>query len=106
MGVGGRKRVWWFDPAGNPVVASSPIVDRDEAQEAILEQIEPSEEKFEFFAVMGELTPKQRFVIERRYGFFDGFEYTLKEIAASMGVSFQAVQQIQMQALEKLRKWA
>lgn len=95
--------MWWFDSAGTPMVGNSSILSGEEAQDALIEQIEPEVDSFEFFAVIGELTDKQRFVIERRFGFFDGFEYTQQEIADAMGVTFQAVQSLEAKALRKFR---
>lgn len=42
-------------------------------------------------AAIERLTPKQRFVIERAWGITDGVEYSFREIAALMGVTYNAV---------------
>jgi len=52
---------------------------------------------------LAELNPRQRLVIERRYG-LDGNEVTtLEDLAAEIGVTRERVRQIQSEALEKLR---
>jgi RNA polymerase nonessential primary-like sigma factor len=52
---------------------------------------------------LAELTPRQRQVIERRYG-LNGYEVaTLDELAGEMGVTRERVRQIQGEAIEKLR---
>jgi RNA polymerase nonessential primary-like sigma factor len=52
---------------------------------------------------LAELTPRQRSVIERRYG-LNGYDVvTLDELAGEMGVTRERVRQIQAEAIEKLR---
>jgi len=52
---------------------------------------------------LAELQPRQRMVIERRYG-INGVEVsTLEDLAAEIGVTRERVRQIQSEALEKLR---
>lgn len=48
------------------------------------------------------LTPKQRFVIERRYGFIDGVCYKQAEIASVMGISQQNVAKHEARAKKKI----
>ena len=57
--------------------------------------------------LMQRLTPKQRFVIELRYGFKDGFRYTHREIAVIMGhKDHKSVWEHEQAALKKLRRYA
>jgi len=52
---------------------------------------------------LSELNPRQRMVIERRYG-LNGCEVTtLEDLAAEIGVTRERVRQIQSEALDKLR---
>lgn len=53
--------------------------------------------------VIASLTEKQQLVIQLRFGFWDGKFYRLREIAALMGISNQAVSRIEDRALELLR---
>ena len=53
---------------------------------------------------IGELSTKQRGVIERRYGLNDAETMTLDQIAQNMGVTRERIRQIQNEALGQLRK--
>lgn len=53
---------------------------------------------------MGELSDKQRWVIERRFG-LNGLEIeTLEELAVGLGITRERVRQIQLEALQALRR--
>jgi RNA polymerase nonessential primary-like sigma factor len=54
-------------------------------------------------ALIAELPPRQRQVLERRYGLNDHGVQTLAEIAAEFGLTRERVRQIQSQALGRLR---
>ncbi len=54
--------------------------------------------------VLGTLTPRERRVIELRYGLTDGQGRTLDEVGAEIGVTRERVRQIQVKALQKLRQ--
>jgi RNA polymerase nonessential primary-like sigma factor len=54
-------------------------------------------------ALIAALPPRQRQVLERRYGLNDHGVQTLAEIAAEFGLTRERVRQIQSQALGKLR---
>ena len=54
-------------------------------------------------ALIAELPPRQRQVLERRYGLNDHGVQTLAEIASEFGLTRERVRQIQSQALGKLR---
>lgn len=49
------------------------------------------------------LEPRERVVLEKRYGLGDGHVYTLKEIAEQLEMSREGVRHVQMRALRKLR---
>ncbi len=51
-----------------------------------------------------QLSDKQRQVIERRYGLCDGDVCTLETIALDLGLTRERVRQIQMEALDQLRR--
>lgn len=53
--------------------------------------------------VLDRLTPREREVMELRYGMRDGREYTLKEVGKILGVTRERVRQIQSGALKQLR---
>jgi RNA polymerase sporulation-specific sigma factor len=50
------------------------------------------------------LTPKERYVIDKRYGLLDGYYYTQREIAKEMGISRSYVSRIEKKAIRKLLK--
>jgi RNA polymerase primary sigma factor len=56
--------------------------------------------------VLNKLKPRERRIIEMRFGFGDGMERTLSQIARSIGVSRERVRQIEGVALEKMNRWA
>jgi RNA polymerase nonessential primary-like sigma factor len=55
-------------------------------------------------ALIARLPPRQRQVLERRYGLNDHGVQTLAEIAADFGLTRERVRQIQSEALARLRK--
>ncbi|MDR1936430.1 MAG: RNA polymerase sigma factor RpoS [Candidatus Accumulibacter sp.] len=53
---------------------------------------------------MGQLTERQRRVLERRYGLGGAEISTLKEVAADLNLTRERVRQIQIEALDQLRR--
>jgi RNA polymerase primary sigma factor len=54
--------------------------------------------------VLGTLEPRQRRVIQLRFGLTDGHQRALDEVARRLGTSRETVRQLERQALEKLRR--
>jgi len=54
-------------------------------------------------AAVASLPPRERTIIELRYGLADGQERTLEEIGQLLGVSRERIRQIEAEALRKLR---
>ena len=54
-------------------------------------------------AILKDLSPREREVIELRHGMHDGIQYTLEQIGKKMNVTRERVRQIESRALEKLR---
>lgn len=52
---------------------------------------------------LANLSERERFVLERRFGLRQKGEHTLAQVAAELGVSLERVRQIQVRALGKLR---
>jgi RNA polymerase primary sigma factor len=52
------------------------------------------------------LSPREALVLKLRYGLLDGKAYTLKEIGVRLGVTRERVRQIEVQAMERLRRTA
>ena len=59
--------------------------------------------KEEVVTMLEGLTPRERRVIELRYGLEDGYNRTLAELGDELGVSRERVRQIEAEALTKLR---
>ncbi|MBI4985155.1 MAG: RNA polymerase sigma factor RpoS [Rhodocyclales bacterium] len=67
-------------------------------------QIEQIEIEHHVAGWVSQLSDKQRYVIERRYG-LNGFEVsTLEKLAAELGVTRERIRQIQIEALAQLRR--
>lgn len=56
--------------------------------------------------LLAQLNPRDRKVIELRFGLRDGHEHTLKEIGDHLGRTRERVRQLEARALKKLRKLA
>ncbi|MBM3460126.1 MAG: sigma-70 family RNA polymerase sigma factor, partial [Armatimonadetes bacterium] len=50
------------------------------------------------------LDPRERWILEKRYGLLDGEIHTLKEIAEQLKMSREGVRHVQIRALRKLRE--
>jgi RNA polymerase sigma factor (sigma-70 family) len=70
------------------------------AQEALVEKGERDQA---LAAVLATLTPREREVIERRYGLGDYDEETLESIGARLRLSRERIRQIEAKGLRKLR---
>ena len=56
-----------------------------------------------FAKVLKTLTPRERRIIELRFGFINGYEYTLEEIGRIMHITRERVRQIESKAMDKLQ---
>jgi len=54
-------------------------------------------------AILAQLRPRERRVIERRYGFADGRVHSLQEVGEQLQMSREGVRQIEVRALKKLK---
>jgi RNA polymerase primary sigma factor len=54
-------------------------------------------------AILQDLTPREKLVLELRFGLKDGKEYTLNEVGRVMSITRERVRQIQTGALRRLR---
>ncbi len=53
--------------------------------------------------VLSELSPKERKILELRYGLTDGVQHTLEEVGTEFGVTRERIRQIEAKVHEKLR---
>lgn len=68
--------------------------DQDSAQRILSDQIRE---------VLGELSLKERKILEMRYGLVDGIQHTLEEVGHEFGVTRERIRQIEAKVHEKLR---
>jgi RNA polymerase primary sigma factor len=54
--------------------------------------------------ILVDLTPKERKILEMRFGLKDGITHTLEEVGKEFGVTRERIRQIEAKALEKLRE--
>ncbi len=68
--------------------------DQDSARRILSDQIR---------AVLDELTPKEKKILELRYGLIDGVQHTLEEVGQEFGVTRERIRQIEAKVHDKLR---
>ncbi len=73
-------------------------------EENIMEEIEKREERESIRRAMLSLPERERRIIELRYGFADGKEYTQNEVAEMMGISQSYISRLEKRIIEKLRR--
>ena len=54
-------------------------------------------------SVLEELNPKERKILEMRYGLLDGIQHTLERVGEEFGVTRERIRQIEAKALRKLK---
>jgi len=68
--------------------------DQDSARRILTDQIKD---------ILGDLSPKERKILELRHGLVDGVMHTLEEVGKEFGVTRERIRQIEAKALEKIR---
>ena len=68
--------------------------DQDDSRRILSDQIKE---------VLDTLTPKERKILELRYGLMDGIQHTLEEVGAEFSVTRERIRQIEAKVHEKLR---
>ena len=53
--------------------------------------------------VLNDLSPKERKILEMRYGLIDGVQHTLEEVGSEFGVTRERIRQIEAKVHDKLR---
>lgn len=69
--------------------------DQDSAHRILSDQIKE---------VLDELSPKERKILELRYGLIDGVQHTLEEVGQEFGVTRERIRQIEAKVHDKLRQ--
>ena len=54
--------------------------------------------------IIDELQPREKKILEMRFGILDGITHTLEEVGQEFGVTRERIRQIEAKALEKIRK--
>ncbi|MEK7579119.1 MAG: sigma-70 family RNA polymerase sigma factor [Patescibacteria group bacterium] len=72
-----------------------PSPDKEASQRILAEHIQE---------VLGELSPKERKILELRNGLTDGIAHTLEEVGKEFGVTRERIRQIEAKAHEKIRQ--
>lgn len=54
--------------------------------------------------ILGDLSPKERKILEMRHGLMDGVQHTLEEVGKEFGVTRERIRQIEAKAHEKIRQ--
>lgn len=90
------------DKEGNEISLLDVI---EQEQEDIIEQIDLKENTHRLMKIMGEvLTPREKQIIELRYGIITGEEVTQREVGERFHISRSYVSRIEKRALLKLRE--
>lgn len=83
---------------------------RDRRQQALsvtsmpLEDTSPATPSVDVEDILAMLTPRERRVLQLRYGFVDSRERTVEEVGKRMGVPSERITRIEEGALGKLRR--
>lgn len=91
-----------LDMDGDLTMGEALVDERSELPEQMLAQAETNSFIAEW---MNQLSDKQRWVIERRFGLNDQEVQTLEQLATDMNISRERVRQIQTESLQLLRKF-
>jgi RNA polymerase primary sigma factor len=113
--VSPEKVDWLFEAASREPVSLETLVREEEEGSELVDFIEdrntlaPEDEatysllQEQLMEALESLTPRERRVIQLRFGLENGRSRTLDEVGAEFGVSRERIRQIERQALNKLR---
>ena len=107
-------KLYDFDTGYKPVSLEQPIGDDDEKStrgefipdDKILRPDQDSSRRIlsdQIKEVLSELTPKERKILEMRYGLTDGIQHTLERVGEEFGVTRERIRQIEAKVHDKLR---
>ena len=102
-----------YKMAQQPISLQSPIGDGDDAHVGDFIEDKSAENPSEMTAfsmlkerlqeVLGTLTPREKAVLDHRFGLSDGYSRTLEEVGKQFTVTRERIRQIEAKALRKLR---
>ena len=72
--------------------------------DVVSREMEDREERKILRDAVGELNPRERMIIEMRYGLLNGNELTQKEVADTLGISQSYISRLEKRIIERLRK--
>lgn len=117
MGMDPEKAEYIERISRKTVSLETPVGEDDEGGESTLEQFiedekseSPSQETARKFLVrhineiLNELKPRERRILEMRFGLGDEEPHTLEEVGERFGVTRERIRQIEAKALEKIRE--
>jgi len=77
----------------------------EDKRESSFEELERKFKREEIMKLLEKLSERERETIILRYGLRDGVPLTLEEAGRRFGVTRERVRQIEMEAIEKLKRW-
>ena len=103
--ISGKQEVSIDEPLntdwdGNELLLSD-VLGSDE--DSVSRELEEAEEKKMLYAALDRLDPRERLIIEMRYGLDGHREQTQKEVADSMGISQSYISRLEKKIIVKLR---
>ncbi len=103
--IGGRQEVSIDEPLntdwdGNELLLSD-VLGSDEI--SIVEELEEADERRALHRAIIKLEPRERLIIEMRFGLYGREEKTQKEVADSLGISQSYISRLEKKILSKLR---
>ncbi|MGI9860053.1 sigma-70 family RNA polymerase sigma factor [Moorella naiadis] len=100
-----RGEVSLYDPIGVDREGNEiALIDILGSEQDVAEMVESSCEQQRVRQKVNTLTPRERKVLEMRYGLLQGFRRTQRDIARKMGISRSYVSRIEKKAIQKLLK--
>ena len=72
--------------------------------DVVSKEMEENEERSILRAAVEELKPREKIIIEMRYGLIDGNELTQKEVADALGISQSYISRLEKKIMLRLRK--
>ena len=90
-----------IDPDGNELLLSD-ILGSD--TDTVLRGMEEDEERRIVRAAVGDLSERERVIVEMRFGLVTGEELTQKEVADTLGISQSYISRLEKKIMHRLRK--